>query len=218
MRKAIVLVVLLVAYIVLLIAINVLHFRYIPVNVVLYATLADAILALFILGTVFATLRKMTKPGSFVGGTIHELTMTEKALFALSALLLGYIFAISVPTIIDRSLSIYILEKLNQRGGAISLDTMNEIFVKEYMPEFRLMDVRMTEQLSSGTLTIDDGCVQLTPRGKRIAGLTRFYRTKILPKKRILMGEVTSDLIDPFRNGAAAVDYRCHTGQQSGKR
>jgi hypothetical protein len=95
---------------------------------------------------------------------------------------------------------------------------MNEIFVKEYMPEYRLMDVRMTEQLSSGTLTIEDGCVQLTPRGKRIVGLTRFYRAKILPKKRVLMGEVTSDLTDPFRNGASAVDYRCHTEQQPGKR
>ena len=43
-------------------------------------------------------------------------------------LLLGYILAISVPTVLDRSLSFYILEKLQQRGGGIQQSRFNEVF------------------------------------------------------------------------------------------
>jgi hypothetical protein len=218
MRKAVVLVAFLFAYMMLVIGINVAHFRFVPVNVVLYATLADAVLAAVIIAAVIAVVGKSSKSAWFIGDTIRNLTGTERALLLLCAILIGCIFAISVPTIIDRSLSIYILEKLNQRGGAISLDAMNEIFVKEFIPEHRLMDVRMTEQISSGTVTIEDGCVRLTPRGKSIVALTRYYRTEVLPKKRVLMGEVTSDLTDPFKDGSAVVDYRCHAEQRPGKR
>jgi hypothetical protein len=213
MKKTGVILLSLSAYMVLLIAINVLHFRFLPVDVVLYAALADALVAALISGMVLVVMRRATSPGSLIGDTLRTLTGTESALIATCALLIGYIFAITVPTIIDRSLSVYILEKLDQRGGAIALDAMNEIFIKEFIPEYRLMDVRMTEQLSSGTLIIENGCVKLTHQGKRIAGLTRFYRTMILPKKRVLMGEISNDLVDPFRRSEEIVDYRCESGR-----
>lgn len=41
--------------------------------------------------------------------------------------LLAYGFAISVPTVIDRSLSMYILEKLQQRGGGIQLAAFDTV-------------------------------------------------------------------------------------------
>jgi len=89
----------------------------------------------------------------------------------------GYAFAITGPALFDRSLSFYILEKLQQRGGGILESRMGDVFKEEYMPEFRLIDVRLTEQLQSGTIAIDNGCVKLTPRGKRLATLSRFIRT-----------------------------------------
>jgi hypothetical protein len=209
MRKTLFLSLLFVAYLMLLVGLNVLHFRYLTVDVVLYATLVDAFVAAAILGVAVIVARVFSPKDAYVGSLVRGLTDAEIALFTLCAILLGYIFAISVPTVIDRSLSIYILEKLDQRGGAIALRAMNEIFVKEFIPEHRLMDARMTEQTTSGTVTIDNGCVKLTPRGRHIAAFTRFYRTHLLPKNRVLMGEVSDDLTDPFRNHAAVVDYRC---------
>ena len=124
-------------------------------------------------------------------------------------LLAGYAFAISVPTVIDRSLSFYLLEKLQQRGGGIREDAFADVFTKEYLPEHRLVDVRLTEQLQSGTITIEDGCVVLTPRGQRMANFSRWFRAHWLPRQRLLMGEYTDDLTNPFRHGAGKVDYTC---------
>jgi hypothetical protein len=209
MKKSLFLSILFVAYLLLLAGINFLHFRYLTVDVILYATLADAIVAAVILGAAVIMARLFAPKDTYVGSTVRQLSGTEITLFALCAILSGYIFAISVPTVIDRSLSIYILEKLDQRGGAIALGAMNEILVREFIPEHRVMDARMTEQLNSGTVTIENGCVMLTPRGKDIVAFTRFYRTNLLPKNRVLMGEISDDLTDPFRNPAPVVDYRC---------
>lgn len=124
-------------------------------------------------------------------------------------LLAGYAFAISVPTVIDRSLSFYLLEKLQQRGGGIREDAFADVFTKEYLPEHRLVDVRLTEQLQSGTIVIENGCVELTPRGQRMANFSRWFRAHWLPRRRLLMGEYTDDLTNPFRHGASPVDYTC---------
>lgn len=124
--------------------------------------------------------------------------------------LLGYCFAISIPTVIDRSLSFYILEKLAQRGGGIRQDAMPDVFIKEYLPEHRLMDVRLTEQLESGTILIEGGCVKLTRKGARLAEASRYFRKNFLPKHRLLMGEYSADLTDPFRRSAADINYLCH--------
>ena len=59
---------------------------------------------------------------------------------------------------IDRSLSFYILEKLDQRGGGIKVDKMDIVFTKEYLKEHRLIDIRLTEQLKTKTVIIDKNC------------------------------------------------------------
>jgi hypothetical protein len=125
-------------------------------------------------------------------------------------LLLGYGFAISVPTVIDRSLSFYILEKIQQRGGGIKFDSFDRVFTQEYVKEHRLVDVRLTEQQQSGTITIKDGCVKLTDWGNKIATSSRFFRAHFLPTQRLLMGQYSDSLTDPFRNSSEINDYKCH--------
>jgi hypothetical protein len=114
-----------------------------------------------------------------------------------------------VPAVLDRSLSFYILEKLQQRGGGIQQARFAEIFTQEYVKEHRLVDVRLTEQMESGTIKIDNGCVRLTAKGDRLATFSRFFRTHLLPKRRLLMGQYSDDLTDPFRHSATQVDYLC---------
>jgi hypothetical protein len=48
-------------------------------------------------------------------------------------LFFSYIYAISMPTVIDRSLFFYILEKLHQRGGGIMLSSFDDIIKNEYI-------------------------------------------------------------------------------------
>ena len=185
-------------YTMLLLVIYVLHVRYVPVNVVFYSAILDAVLATILAAALIATVR-----------WFKVFTRFETLQLCCIWLLLGYSFAISVPTVIDRSLSFYILEKLQQRGGGIKLDAFDQVFTQEYVKEHRLVDVRLTEQQQSGTVEIKDGCVKLTAWGQTIASSSRYFRAHFLPKQRLLMGKYSDDLTDPFRNSVDRVDYRC---------
>ena len=133
----------------------------------------------------------------------------EKFQLIVIWLIAGYALAISVPTVIDRSLSFYILEKIQQRGGGIRQDSFEQVFTREYVREHHLVDVRLTEQLESGTIVIENGCVLLTPKGVFIAGFSRNFRQHWLPRKRLLMGQYSDVLTDPFRTSASIDQYSC---------
>ena len=186
-----------------LLAIYVIHSLYLRVNVVFYSAILDGVVAALICGALLCVL-----PWFRVLGHV------EKAQLIVIWLLLGYGYAISVPTVLDRSLSFYLLEKLDQRGGGIREDAFADVFTKEYMKEDHLVDVRLTEQLESGTIVIQNGCVLLTDKGRRLAQISHFFRNNLLPKHRLLMGKYSDVLTDPFRDSAANVDYRC---QSAGK-
>ncbi|WP_313347874.1 hypothetical protein [Stenotrophomonas sp.] len=175
-----------------------LHMRHFRVDVVLYASIVDAVIALVV---VFGAL--------YLLKWFRDFSRLELIQLVLIWLLGGYVFAISIPTVIDRSLSFYILEKLQQRGGGIREDAFHQVFTDEYVREHHLVEVRLTEQLQSGTVEIHDGCVTLTARGKRLASFSRFYRQNLLPTHRLLMGQYTDALTDPFRDSRMATDYRC---------
>ncbi|MBN6109997.1 hypothetical protein [Xanthomonas bonasiae] len=188
-----------IAFIVCMLCAYYVHMRYFRVDVVLYASILDAIIALVVVFSILYLLR-----------FFREFSRLELIQLAAIWLLGGYVFAISVPTVIDRSLSFYILEKLHQRGGGIREDAFRQVFTDEYVREHHLVEVRLTEQLQSGTVEIQNGCVKLTPRGERLASFSRFYRKNLLPTHRLLMGRYTDALTDPFRDSRMASDYRCH--------
>lgn len=175
------------------------HITYFEVNVILYSSIIDGLIA-----SVGATILLFKIRRFYIFNTFEKLQMT--IIWFIS----GYIFAISIPTVIDRSLSFYILEKIQQRGGGIQLEKFEEVFTKEYIKEHRLVDVRLTEQIESGTIKLVKGCVKLTDRGERFAKFSRFFRENFLPKKRLIMGKYTDDLTHPFDNDAINVNYHCN--------
>lgn len=174
------------------------HVAYFRVDVVFYSALLDGVLAVLIAAVTIWRMHAFSVFGSF-----------EKLQMVLIWLLTAYALAISVPTVVDRSLSFYILEKLQQRGGGIQQGRFSEVFTQEYLKEHRLVDVRLTEQLQSGTIRIDNGCVHLTLKGERLASFSRFFRAHLLPKQRLLLDNYSDDLTDPFRHSFAQIDYLC---------
>lgn len=182
----------------LLAVIYIFHANVLRVNVVFYSAIGDAIVATLLAGIL------LWKIKYFAG-----FTRFERIQMLLIWLLLGYSISISIPTVIDRSLSFYILEKLDQRGGGIKVDNFEDVFIKEYMPEHRLVDVRLTEQVESGTIYIENGCVKLTPKGMLLVRFSRYFRQNLLPKKRLLMGSYTDALTDPFRKSVEIEYYKC---------
>ncbi len=61
------------------------------------------------------------------------------------AVLCCTLYALAVPPIIDRSLSVYILEKLHQRGGHIAQSAFDKILKKEFVEEYELVNIRLGE-------------------------------------------------------------------------
>jgi hypothetical protein len=181
-----------------LLVIYYLHINYFKVDVVFYAAIFDGVLAAVIAGVVL-----------WVAPLFRPLGNFEKSQLIIIWIVVGYALAISVPTVIDRSLSFYILEKIKQRGGGIRQDAFEKVFTQEYVTEHRLVDIRLTEQLQSGTIKIENGCVLLTPKGKMIADLSRTFRQHWLPKKRLLLGDYSDALIDPFRTSITIEAYNC---------
>lgn len=179
-------------------ALYVLHVRHFTVDVVFYSALLDVAMAVLASSGVVLALRYFRVFNSF-----------EICQLIAIWLLIGYALAISLPTVIDRSLSFYILEKLEQRGGGIQMARFEEVFTTEYVKEHRLVDVRLTEQQKSGTITIRDGCVRLTPWGEKLVTFSRYFRLHLLPRKRLLLDEYSDDLTDPFRDSAVNKSYGC---------
>jgi len=185
-------------YGVLLAATYYVHARFFRVNVVFYGAIFDAVLAAAIAMAVLHFARGIASFNPF-----------ERIQLVAIWLLCGYVFAISIPTVIDRSLSFYFLEKLQQRGGEIRLDRFGDVFTQEYAREQQVVDVRLTEQEASGTIAIVDGCVKLTERGERLARFSSFFRANLLPKQRLVRGAYSDALTDPFRHSDAGADYGC---------
>lgn len=178
--------------------IYVIHSWYFKVNVVFYSAIADGVLAAVVTLIVASTFKWFKTFNGF-----------EKLQTFLICLLLGYGFAISVPTVIDRSLSMYILEKLQQRGGGIQLAAFEGVLKEEYTKEHRLADIRLTEQVQSGTIVIEKGCVKLTEWGQFVATTTIWFRQTLLPKNRLIGDTYSSELTLPFRNSVERRDYVC---------
>ncbi|WP_404655174.1 hypothetical protein [Bradyrhizobium sp. USDA 336] len=165
------------------------HIYWFSVNVILYSAIGDALIAAILAGFLALLLRRRL-----------PLTGFERGLMFIIWCVTGYAAAISGPTVLDRLFSFYILEKLQQRGGGIREDAIPLVSLEEYMAELRLIDVRLTEQLQSGTIEIVNGCVRLTEKGQRIASFSRFVRKNLLAKHRLLAGVYTDALVDPFKN------------------
>jgi hypothetical protein len=196
-------------YGVLLCALWVVHVHLLKVDVVFYAAMGTAVAAVLL-----QALLAQTTP------LLRGFSPFEKFQHLFSCALIGYAVAISVPTVLDRSLSFYILEKLQQRGGGIQLARFDQVFTDEYMVEHHLVDVRLTEQAESGTIVIDPaGCVKLTAKGAQLANFSRYFRQHFLPKQRLLSDGYTDALTDPFAHDNASgfdpadpisgPDYRC---------
>jgi hypothetical protein len=186
-------------YLIILCVIYFIHTQYFQVDVVFYSALIDVMLANILIFIVVTRLKFFSLFNKF-----EKIQLTVICLFA------GYSSAISVPTVIDRSLSFYILEKIEQRGGGIQLSKFEEVFTKEYAKEHRLVDVRLTEQQKSKTVKIVNGCVKLTERGEILVSFSKFFRKNLLPKQRLLMGQYTDDLTHLFKDEDSFYDYQCN--------
>lgn len=200
LKKPITILLLIGLYLLVFVGLNVGHFWYVPVTVVLYAALLDAALAATLVAALVFAMRQQQ-----LSATVAEITLALCVGF-----LIAVIYSIMIPTLVDRSLSVYMLEKLHQYEGGIKQDAIADVIKNDYFDERRVIDARLTEQLNSGTIAIKNGCIRLTPRGEFVARLTQLYRKVLLPKQREIRGTISSDFAPPLQGSAPAALYACN--------
>ena len=84
-----------------------------------------------------------------------------------AACLAVYAFHITIPTIIDRSISLFILSRVDDRAGT-TLEEMQATFLDGYVSDYDAVCRRVDEQLASGNIELRGERYVLTPNGSRI--------------------------------------------------
>jgi len=185
-------------YVLILILTYFIHVNFLKVDVLFYAAIQDVIIACLIFSLPLFCLDKFLIFNSF-----------EKILTITIFTLFGYVLAISIPALIDRSLSFYILEKLMESGVGIRRSKFDDLFIKDFVRQYHMIDVRLTEQLKSGTITIENGCVMLTEKGNYIASFSGNFRHHWLPKERLLNSNYIKSNSNTAYQNVIRSDYLC---------
>jgi len=120
-----------------------------------------------------------------------------KTLFtaAFAGAMLVYSFHITLPTIIDRSISLFLLSRMEGSGSGVPVDKLQELFLNGYVNNYSAICRRLDEQVLSGNIYFKDNKYYLSENGvyilenlRLIARLVKrdsYYITNILPKNSI---------------------------------
>jgi len=95
---------------------------------------------------------------------------------------IGSLYLLLIPTVLDRSLSIYMLQKLDS-NSKIHISTWETDIENNYFKDYKVFETRLVEQKVSGSIVEDvNSFISITDRGERIVRLTNFYRELLAEK------------------------------------
>ncbi|WP_420145213.1 hypothetical protein [Sphingobium sp.] len=78
-------------------------------------------------------------------------------------------FLIVFPVTFDRSITMFLLARIERQDGRLTPTALEDVFVREYLDDMRQIDRRISEQTLSGNIVQgDDGRIRLTPQGRRL--------------------------------------------------
>lgn len=94
---------------------------------------------------------------------------------AMASLSFNLAFLIILPVTIDRSISVFLLARIEAAETLRPLDTpaLRRSFVAEYVGDMAQIERRVDEQTRSGTIERQDGTLRLTARGRGFMRLAR---------------------------------------------
>jgi hypothetical protein len=81
--------------------------------------------------------------------------------------LLFYSFHITVPSLLDRSISLYIIA-LTGKHGRIMVNDYHRHFISGFIEGNKAIEKRIEEQVLTGNLVVESGYYKLTSRGQRL--------------------------------------------------
>ena len=98
-----------------------------------------------------------------------EGTVSALAIFLLATAC----FFLSVPAIVNRSATLYLINILDSHEQGMTVEEVHEEFIHVYFSESQGIQRRLNEQLDSGRLAYADGRYYITGSGRRTLWLAR---------------------------------------------
>lgn len=77
-------------------------------------------------------------------------------------------FLITFPVTFDRSITMFLLSRIERQDGQLTAPMLEQLFVREYLGDMRQIDRRVAEQALSGNIRVDRGRIHITPQGTRL--------------------------------------------------
>jgi hypothetical protein len=154
--------------------VNFVHFSFFEVSVVLYALIFD----IFISSLLFTLI-------TFKNHKAYYKNSVTYIFFILFTINLLITYSILVPTAIDRSLSIYMLEKIHESNGPLDIQKFETQISETYFYEMDVFKTRVNEQKETGSIKVENNEITLTKKGEILLSIFKFVKTHFLPKKKI---------------------------------
>lgn len=93
---------------------------------------------------------------------------------AFAAAMLVYSFHITLPTIIDRSISLFVLSRMEGGSAGVPVEDLQASFIKGYVHNYSAICRRLDEQLISGNVVFQNNKYYLTKNGEDILKVLRW--------------------------------------------
>lgn len=77
-------------------------------------------------------------------------------------------FLIVFPVTFDRSITMFLLARIERQDGVLDARGLEQVYVREYLGDMRQIDRRIAEQSLSGNIRMDRGRIHITPQGRSL--------------------------------------------------
>ncbi|MFC3442431.1 hypothetical protein ACFOKF_14750 [Sphingobium rhizovicinum] len=77
-------------------------------------------------------------------------------------------FLIVFPVTFDRSITMFLLARIERQDGQLDAQGLERVFVREYLSDMRQIDRRIAEQSLSGNIRVEQGRIHITPQGQQL--------------------------------------------------
>ncbi|WBQ16834.1 hypothetical protein [Sphingobium yanoikuyae] len=77
-------------------------------------------------------------------------------------------FLITFPVTFDRSITMFLLARIERQDGQLDARALGDVYTREYLGEMRQIDRRVEEQTMSGNIRVEQGRIHITPQGRRL--------------------------------------------------
>ena len=77
-------------------------------------------------------------------------------------------FLIVFPVTFDRSITMFLLARIERDDGRLDARGLEQVYFREYLGSMRQIDRRIEEQALSGNIRVDGGRISITPQGRRL--------------------------------------------------